>query len=798
MDTNWKNTDDKIDNGARKERGGLPLLFALVIGLSLLLHTATLLLLGGWHGLADLQFLRGDLARHPDYAQAMADLYRAAAVCVVGAGDAMGQPTGELTIISRDEAALFDAAMEEYIAMEGTADGFYWQGGQVDLSLGGEQALSELQSYLADILQTDGQNGIGQVGVAVIGPDGVLQADYPVAAPFNEDGQPAVPAGWRLELFWDGETLTTANEKILAAYQNTAYDIRPLEEGMAQTKIAIITRSWDETDGLLSSWYFSNATLRIPAHRASVDHALSVLSVGEGAVGLLLVLPALIFRRRRIGGAASLARFTGWFLLEFKLAALVVAAMFGVFLFWSVVINYWYLTEMAVILLGFLCLLAVATLALLMTDFIHNGRAVFQNNLFRLARRMVGGLTADSTLERKLSTRIWLAALPSILGCAGLVLLFFAVLWNGGPSGAGMLLLVLLCAAMIPIGGVLLLWVTLRASHTMGALAKQVAALAAGGEATALCLSESDSFAPMQRDLMNLQQGVRRVVEAQLQSERISMQSERMKVELIANVSHDLKTPLTSVVNYADLLCEEPLASPADHYAQVLREKAYRLKTMVQDVFEISKAASGALPLAPERIDLARLIGQTLADMDEKIAACPLEFKVNLTPRQMVYADGAKLYRVFQNLIDNALKYAMPDSRVYIDLAPQQGCTVARVRNVSARALDIPPEELTERFVRGDASRTDGGSGLGLSIAKTFTEACGGSFGLRFDADLVTATVSLPLLDPEPEDEKTPPTQSGDDAQESDEAQAPLSCEAAAHSDPGDPAHTDSIESPAG
>ena len=195
MDTNWKNTDDKIDNGARKERGGLPLLFALVIGLSLLLHTAVLLLLGGWHGLADLQFLRGDLARHPDYAQAMADLYRAAAVCAAGAGDAMGKPTGELTIINRDEAALFDAAMEEYIAIEGTADGFYWQGGQVDLSLGGEQALSELQSYLADILQTDGQNGIGQVGVAVIGPDGVLQADYPVAAPFNEDGQPAVPAG---------------------------------------------------------------------------------------------------------------------------------------------------------------------------------------------------------------------------------------------------------------------------------------------------------------------------------------------------------------------------------------------------------------------------------------------------------------------------------------------------------------------------------------------------------------------------------------------------------------------------
>ena len=607
-----------------------------------------------------------------------------------------------------------------------------------------------------------------------------------------------MPAGWRLELFWAGETLTAANEKILSAYEDTAYDVRPLEEQMASTRIAIITRSWDATDGLLSSWYFSNVSLRTPARNASVDHALSVLCLAEGAAGLLLVLPALLFRRRRIAGAAAYARFTGWFLVEFKLAALIGAVVIGSFLFFTFVNCYWYLTETAVASLGLLFFLIALTLGTLLTDLIHNGSAVFHNNLFQLARRVVRGLTADSPLERKLASRIWLAALPAIAGCAGLVLLFFAAIWNVGVSGASILLMAFLCALMIPVGGGLLLWVTLRASHTMGEMAAQVSSLAAGGSAAALKLPDYDTFAPMQRDLMSLQKGVRRAVEAQLQSERVSMESERMKVELIANVSHDLKTPLTSVVNYADLLCEEPLASPADHYAQVLREKAYRLKTMVQDVFEISKAASGALPLAPERIDLARLIGQTLADMDEKIAACPLEFKVNLTPRQMVYADGAKLYRVFQNLIDNALKYAMPDSRVYIDLAPQQGCTVARVRNVSARALDIPPEELTERFVRGDASRTDGGSGLGLSIAKTFTEACGGSFGLRFDADLVTATVSLPLLDPEPEDEKTPPTQSGDDAQENDEAQAPLSCEAAAHSDPGDPAHTDSIESPAG
>ncbi len=790
MDTNWKNTENKPMSG-RAKRGGLPLLLAVMLGFSLLLHGFALLLLGGWHGLADFEYLRGDLARYPDYARAMSDLYRAVAVCVAGAGDAMGQPTGEVTIINRDEAKVFDAAMQQPDA--GTGE--YWETDQVNLGLSGEEAEEEMREYLGSILETDGRNGIGQVGIAVIGPDGKLQADYPVASPFHEDGTPAVPSGWRLELYWDGKTLTAANDKILAAYQDTPYDIRPLEEQMADTRIAIITRSWDSTDGLLSSWYFSNISLRAPAHSASIDHALSVLCLCEGAAGLLLILPGLIFRRRRIAGAESLARFTGWFLVEFKIVMLAAAVLLGMVLLTSFIDNYWYLTQLSVTVLGLLCLLIVTTAAFLLTDLIHNGGAVFQNNLFQLGRRAIGTMTANSPLERRLSVRIWLSVLPAIVGGAG-ILLFFPMLIFGG-NGAGLVLLLLLCVLLIPVGGILLLLTALCSSRRMGQMAKQVSDLAAGGEARPLSLPRTDPFIPLQQDLVSLQQGVRRAVEAQLRSERISMQSERMKVELIANVSHDLKTPLTSVVNYADLLCEEQLASPADHYAQVLREKAYRLKTMVQDVFDISKAASGALPLSPEQIDLSRLVGQTLADMDEKINASSLTFKVSLTPNQMVFADGAKLYRVFQNLIDNALKYAMPDSRVYIDLLAQQGWAVARVRNVSARALDVPPEELTERFVRGDASRTDGGSGLGLSIAKTFTEACGGRFGLRFDADLVTATVSLPLL----EEEKTPPPQSGDGAQ--DDKTEPADSESLIRGEhplpgPDDPAHTGSTESPAG
>ena len=221
--------------------------------------------------------------------------------------------------------------------------------------------------------------------------------------------------------------------------------------------------------------------------------------------------------------------------------------------------------------------------------------------------------------------------------------------------------------------------------------------------------------------------------------------SERMKVELISNVSHDLKTPLTSILSYAELLRQEPLEGAAADYARIIDEKAQRLKAMVQDVFEVSKAASGQLPVQPERLDFAKLLRQTLADLEDPIQESGLSFKVDLPEGPvMVVADGKCLYRVFQNLITNALQYALPGSRVYLTLKTGKDRAEVSLRNTSRDEL---PEgmDFTARFVRGDESRTDGGSGLGLSIAKSFTEACGGDFRVETVADLFTAIVTLPL-----------------------------------------------------
>ena len=306
-------------------------------------------------------------------------------------------------------------------------------------------------------------------------------------------------------------------------------------------------------------------------------------------------------------------------------------------------------------------------------------------------------------------------------------------------------------AALISIIGavffLLMIWLVFSArknmavAKDMGLLADQVEAIRSGDLSTPLDLPADADLRQMSESLNDIQAGLNRALEEQTRSER-------MKVELISNVSHDLKTPLTSILSYAELLRQEPLEGAAADYARIIDEKAQRLKVMVQDVFEVSKAAADQLPVQPEKLDFAKLLRQTLADLEDPIRASGLTFRLDIpeTPVEIV-ADGKRLYRVFQNLIGNALQYALPGSRVYLTLKAGEGRAEASLRNTSRDELPAGVD-FTARFVRGDESRTDGGSGLGLSIAKSFTEACGGEFRVETVADLFTAVVTFPLADP--------------------------------------------------
>lgn len=278
-----------------------------------------------------------------------------------------------------------------------------------------------------------------------------------------------------------------------------------------------------------------------------------------------------------------------------------------------------------------------------------------------------------------------------------------------------------------------------RLAVDIGALTDQILAVREGNMTEELTLSEETDLREAADNLNQIQKGMETALKEQIRSER-------MKVDLVTNVSHDIKTPLTSIISYAELLRqEEGLPQHVKEYIQILGEKAERLRGIVQDVFEISKATSGQLPIQMETLDMGKLLRQTMADMDDRIEASGLSMRTTIPETPVpVMADGQRLYRVFQNLLQNALRYSLPGSRVYLALTEEAGQAVVRVKNTSSVEL-AENKDFTERFVRGDESRTDGGSGLGLSIAKSFTEACGGKLFVETDADLFTVTVSFPV-----------------------------------------------------
>ena len=218
-----------------------------------------------------------------------------------------------------------------------------------------------------------------------------------------------------------------------------------------------------------------------------------------------------------------------------------------------------------------------------------------------------------------------------------------------------------------------------------------------------------------------------------------------MKVELVTNVSHDLKTPLTSIISYIDLLWAEDMSPAAKDYVKVISEKSERLKLMVADLFDLAKAASRT-DLNNENLDAVILTKQVIGDMADRIESSGRELRTDIQAQTApVMAEGKKLYRVFQNLIDNALKYSMEGTRIYVTLRNSGGYTDISVKNISAEEMNFTPEEITERFTRGDKARSTEGNGLGLAIAKSFTEACGGTFDIIIDGDMFTANVRLPI-----------------------------------------------------
>ena len=245
-------------------------------------------------------------------------------------------------------------------------------------------------------------------------------------------------------------------------------------------------------------------------------------------------------------------------------------------------------------------------------------------------------------------------------------------------------------------------------------------------------------FNPIQDELKKIQKGFKKAVEEEVKNER-------MKTELVTNVSHDLRTPLTAIITYVDLLKNEDNEAKRKEYIEVLERKSLRLKILIEDLFEISKAASKNVVMHYMKVDIVDLLKQVGLENDSKIREANLEFRWKLPEHKIVmWLDSQKTYRIFENLIVNITKYAMPHTRVYIEMAETENDVRISMKNVSASELDFNVDEITDRFVRGDSSRNTEGSGLGLAIAKSFVELQHGSIKISTEADLFKADITLP------------------------------------------------------
>lgn len=466
---------------------------------------------------------------------------------------------------------------------------------------------------------------------------------------------------------------------------------------------------------------------------------LLILGLGICCLGLLAALTYLLRAAGRRPEAEGF--YPGWqekIPLDLYLA-LVIPALLSIFIPLADNLPNWIYTEASLlIVLPILAVFALLILALLMTLATRFKLGGWWRNTviywaFDLCLRFLRWLWQGIRgIWRRLMA--FLAALPAIWPVALLsgTFLFTAFLLGAMDmySSLGVLLWLGIC------GGVFLL--CCYGAIQFGSIQKVTEQLAEGKlEAKVHTEKLLPPFRRHGEAVNRIGQGIHKAVAEQLKSERF-------KTELITNVSHDLKTPLTSIVNYVDLLGKEQLNNPrATEYVAVLRRQAQRLKKLTEDLVEASKASSGAMLVNRIPMDLAELLSQCGAEYGERLATAQLELVTDCQTGTQVLADGRLLWRVFDNLLSNACKYSQPGTRVYITAEPTQEQVLVQVKNISREVLNVTPEALMERFVRGDSSRTAEGSGLGLSIAKSLVELNGGKLELAIDGDLFKAILTL-------------------------------------------------------
>lgn len=461
-------------------------------------------------------------------------------------------------------------------------------------------------------------------------------------------------------------------------------------------------------------------------HDLAYEYAIKILS----AVAIFLTASILIFafRRDRKAFEEMVALALGKIWVEIKLVFLGLLFLFGLSLF----------DENSTERCFLFCILGVLVLYLLCLDVGKNHR-FFGHNIIRSVLERVNSYRGMTTFQQRAVRRAYSTIIMvCVLGAMGSVGYSIAAGLLGDHHKLALTIPFVVGIAMI--GTVW--WYILALKRDLrdwNLLMDQITEMYGGDLNAVNHVPPTSNLYDCAMQLNMIRTGVQKAVEE-------GTKADRTKIELITNVSHDIKTPLTSVISYVELLKKEPdLPEAAKDYVAILSQKTQRLSSIVQDVFEVSKAATGNISLNLEDLDIGRLLQQTFAEMDETIQRSQLQWRVDIPDAPMVvHADGQRLYRVFQNLIRNCAQYSLENSRVYVTLAAQAGVALVVIRNISKTEITMNGEDLTARFVRGDQNRTTEGSGLGLSIAKSLMELQNGVMEIVIDGDLFKVILRFP------------------------------------------------------
>ncbi len=553
-----------------------------------------------------------------------------------------------------------------------------------------------------------------------------IEGDLP---PISGGVMPDLPAGYKYYWYFDGQKVWVAEDGQLLDMErldSSHRSIVPRVHTDNTLELADIEVFLAVKDNLVknpyghSQYYMEQQFMKV----------LGWMYIALLAAGIALLVYALIRRREKREFDRVLASWSGKMWLEVKAALSLLVLSLAVACSPSFSGGYVFTFEWVlgnVLVSGFV-LFGLWWFYLMLVDLINNGKSFFTHNSINSLLAWYRKYESRYPWQKSMLNRAYLlVAAEVVLALMSVLFLLAAVNGAGG--------LALLAALLIAGAGMYLIYRYLKlydeTLSDLGRLMDHIELVKNGDMKTRLEVPADSNVYPASRNLNSIQEGMGIAV-----AEKIK--SERLKVDLITNVSHDLKTPLTSIISYVELLNrEEGLPGHVKDYVKILSQKSERLKNLIQDLFDLSKANSENIALEMEQIDLVRLIKQTLADMEEPINGSGLTFRLNI-PDGPVYivSDGKKLYRVWENLITNALKYSLPGTRVYIDLIADGESACATIKNTAGYEMDFSADEILQRFARGDASRTSEGSGLGLPIAHSFTQICGGRFNIKIDGDL--------------------------------------------------------------